>query len=750
MNILKESEILKCLFNQKAIHISYNLLFFYTAIYFFLSSLICESLTTAVEPISRYIRVSYQVPEDAPNEIIINCFWSPIGKNEWRTAKVYPYISETAQRFVREEEWEEWRRGQVKELCAQGLVRTIVFNPYPEAQSYGKVDIDFRVEIKSGEGVLIARQEGQIQVDNSDVIYIEDWREVFQKDFITTAQGEESRKWLFCSELEQNSVTFGNVLIGKKWREDLPLPQLSYPLNLKGWYAIYVCTPKNYGIKIRLSGDERSDFISSPRAFQEILWRWCKIDRQHLILQQTHSYQGYVESRLDYVKLVPLTEALIQQLEDQFGNPDKIVVAYFEPYSWAFFENIEHTLQHREPLVAYKDARVNILDIQLGRFGMKVVYESRVTDQLLYGTIGDPIGGVIPQTNNVGKMQQFTNTLESVLRYAHELGLIVHANFGATNCYPGTPLQSEVSKQHPEWIKNGLLRYDVPEVQAYILSLIKETLEIGADGVSIDFCRYPGGIDNPETCNQFLRNLKSLRFEFEQKRGGKHIPLLLRFPAIGVSHWEMFDYPTWVREELVDYLCPSNIQGRHMNFDVEPYLKVVQGTKCKLLPVVDGLSWGLDMPGPFLRRVKRLYEAGVDGIYIYQADSRLCINNFPDDRRWIRLISSSEAITNWWKNYEVKNNNYSRRIWLQPSEDGDLEYHSWERCRIWIEGVNPYEVKIYLDGQLINTYTQPPYILGGEDYTYDNLLSAGEHRLTIQARIDNNTLSQEFKIYGAN
>ncbi|MGC8847219.1 MAG: hypothetical protein ACP5QY_15375, partial [Candidatus Hydrogenedens sp.] len=115
------------------------------------------------------------------------------------------------------------------------------------------------------------------------------------------------------------------------------------------------------------------------------------MDRQHIVLKQTHYYTGYTESRIDYIKLVPLSTEQVQMLESQFGTPDKIVAGYFEPYSWAFFEDIQESLQHREPISTYKEARVNIVDIQVGRFGMKVVYESRLTDQFLYNTIGDPI-----------------------------------------------------------------------------------------------------------------------------------------------------------------------------------------------------------------------------------------------------------------------------------------------------------------------------------------------------------------------
>lgn len=709
-----------------------------------------RKMEVQVDPITRYIHITYQVPEDAPDEVIVFSSWSPLGKNDWRPAKVMPFISETALRLVSDEEWKDWFfQGRIKERRARGLKRTVIFNPYPEAQEQGKVAVDFRIQIQTHDGKVLSEQQCQVQADNSDVLYIEDWSQVMQKDAIALGKVEANeRKWAWRTDLDNFVVTFGNALVGERWRDDLPLPQLTYPLNLRGWYAIFVCTPKGYAIRARLTGDERTDVIWSPRPFQEVLWRWSRMDRQHLVLKQHHSYQGYVTSQVDHVKLVPLSDEQVQALESQFGEADKIVAGYFEPYSWAFHEDLQEGLQHREPLLAFADARVSIVDIQIGRFGAKVVYESRLTDQLIYETIGDSIAGIVPKTSNVGRMQQFTNTLQSESRYARDLGLKAHANFGATNCYPETPLQGEFSKQHPEWMRGGALRYEVAEVRQYILSLFREALEIGAEGISIDFCRYPEGIDKPETCNQFLRELKALREEFARLRGNP-IPLLVRFPAKGVRLWQNFDYLTWVREGLVDYLCPSNIQGRHMHFDVTPYVNAVKGTNVKLLPVVDGLSWGLEIPGLFLWRVRQLYDAGVDGVYIYQGDYRICTNNRPEDRRCVRILSSSQAIRDWWERYERMQPNLSKGIYLQPSEDGDFTYHRWERIRIWIEGVKMDGMEIYLDGKLINEYEQPPYIVGGEGYEFDNLLSPGKHTLLVRARDGEGWLEQNFIVHGA-
>ncbi|MBP6965294.1 MAG: hypothetical protein KBC96_12915 [Armatimonadetes bacterium] len=661
-----------------------------------------------LDPITRCFHISYKVPGDAPDEIAVRCSWSPSGRDDWRPARVKPLLSDTGYVLATDEDRAQWAEGSVTERRAGGLTRTVIFDPYPEAQENGRVDADFRIEIGTSD-----TQTVHLTADNSDVVYIEDWSKVLQQDAFSEG------KWQFD----------GNTLSGEAGTD---LPQLTYPLDLKGRYAVFV----EGSVGLRLTGDERTEYLSS--AHGEILWRWTRMDRRHLVLKQRQIYSGPADAHINYVKLVPLTDDLARELNHRYsGEHDRMVAAYFEPYSWAFNEDIHDTLQHREPLTAFKEAAVDLLDPQIGRFGAKVVYESRLTDQLLYGTIGDPIDGKVPETGNVGRMQQYTNALEAELKYARELGLGVHANFGATNCYPGTPLQGDFSKQHPEWVNGHALRYDIPDVRKYIISLFREAIEIGAPGISMDFCRYPEGIDKAETCTTFLRELR--------QAVGPKLPILIRFPATGVRLWERFDYRAWVREGLVDYLCPSTIQGRHNNFDIAPYVTAVKGTKCKLLPVVDAIGWGPTMPGPFLWRVKQLYDAGADGIYIYQADDPIVYA--PLNRRYVRIAGSTDALRRWWHTDELIRPECSKGIYITRPMRGEA-YSPWERLRVWLEGIPQGEVEMYLDGKLINRYEKPPYTLGTEDYDSDKLISPGEHTLRIRARDGDGWLEETFAIRG--
>lgn len=683
------------------------------------------------DPVTRYIHIKYMIPANAPDQVEVSCSWSPAGKNEWRPARITPLISETALTLASSADRDRWVNGLLTERRAAGLERTVVFNPYPEAQTNGWVDAEFKVEISTPKQEKLATEIIPIKANNTDVMYIDDWSKVLQKDLISNTPAD--GKWQATKE----------ALLGKAGVE---LSYLTYPLNLRGSYAIFVATDTKSGpIALRLTGDERTENVESNAYDRETLWRWTKMERQHLVIKQRHYFTGYCDSSLRYVKLVPLPKSVADNLNAKYeGKHDKILAAYFEPYSWSFYNNIKENYQHREPMSAYQEAGADIVDTQLARFGMKAVYETRKSDQLLYSTEGDPIADKVPVTDNVGRMQQYTNMYQSELKYATEMGFSLHANFGATACYPGSPLEGDFSRTHPEWRVDGSLRYDVPAVRSYMLSMYREALEIGAPGISLDFCRYPEGVDSAKTCTTFMRQLRKLADEYSKIRG-KHIPIMVRFPAAYTRKWDCFDYRAWTREGLVDYLCPSNIQGVYQLFDVSPYKDAIKGTKCKLLPVVDALEWGPIFPGQYVLRVKQLYDAGADGVYIYQADDPIVYH--PRNRKDLSLARSSEAINRWCRNDAEERKSHSKGIYITGPIDGK-GYNYWERMRIWIEGVKLGTVETYVDGKLITKVAGPPYILGYDGYESDKVVPKGEHTLLIRAQDGKGWIEQEFKIKG--
>ena len=240
--------------------------------------------------------------------------------------------------------------------------------------------------------------------------------------------------------------------------------------------------------------------------------------------------------------------------------------------------------------------------------------------------------------------------------------------------------------------------------------------------------------------------------EFSAKRG-KHVPILVQFPANGVlppeqfrrGSWDLFDYALWARRGWVDYLCPSNDDERHLHFDVQPYLEAVKGTKARLLPNVTAAA--LTRPGLWLWRIKQLYEAGTPGIYIYQSDQ--CVLGSDVDRRSARLVASSADLKHWWQEDARLRPQRSKGIYITRPSRPERGWRPRERVRVWLEGIEMGEVEIYLNSKLCNRHSGPPYLLGTEDRQSDGIIPSNRSsELRIRARDGNGWLEETFVIQG--
>ena len=182
-----------------------------------------------------------------------------------------------------------------------------------------------------------------------------------------------------------------------------------------------------------------------------------------------------------------------------------------------------------------------------------------------------------------------------------------------------------------------------------------------------------------------------------------------------------------------------------MHIDMAPYFAAVNGTACTLLPAMDALYWGLPFPGPFLWRANQLYDQGAAGIYVYQVDARVL--GRPEDRRAMMLLASSAAVQGWWEKDAVERPTRSKAIYLSAPEAFG-KYHSYERIRIWVDGVTMGPLEAYLDDQLVTQVDGPPYLVGTEDYASDGVIPAGPHTLRIRVKDGDGWLEQRFAITG--
>ena len=143
------------------------------------------NLHYSVDPVTRLVHVSYQIPKSAPDSITIDVKATEYGKNHWKPAHVQKLRSETAIGLCPGKDWDqELLQGKITERNAAGLQRTFIWSPYPEFEKDGHVNAILRVTLSYNK--IKITEKITVITDNSDVVYIENWDNVLQKKFCYT------------------------------------------------------------------------------------------------------------------------------------------------------------------------------------------------------------------------------------------------------------------------------------------------------------------------------------------------------------------------------------------------------------------------------------------------------------------------------------------------------------------------------------------------------------------------------------
>jgi len=318
------------------------------------------------------------------------------------------------------------------------------------------------------------------------------------------------------------------------------------------------------------------------------------------------------------------------------------------------------------------------LDAGIQRLYWRVTHTGPVS---WYSKIEDVYHGDIRtrRTKTVGAALERFDMLRLGVKYAHEVGLEIHPWFTVYDAaFHDLNLCSRLYREHPEYVwetrdgekKDEAFSLAFPEVRAYKLSLVKEIITYGVDGVLLDF-RRPYALDRTDSLGVSIYGYEKPAVEAYRNRYGvdprKIDNTSVAVDETGYSSWIRFraeyntqflrelrkyvdgldnrlevatliyetnnlaghliDWETWANEGLVDVLCPYD----------EGYADVARGykqhikDKCKLFVVQDilvhgaWLGWpvinGPDLawkPEFFLQRAKSALNSGADGIILGQ------------------------------------------------------------------------------------------------------------------------------------
>lgn len=156
---------------------------------------------------------------------------------------------------------------------------------------------------------------------------------------------------------------------------------------------------------------------------------------------------------------------------------------------------------------------------------------------------------------------------------------------------PSTPFHAA----HPEWQLAeypGAMDYQHAGVRDAVLGFIDEFLaRYNVDGLELDWMRWgpvfrpTEAAQNAPLLNDFIQAIRERLERAAAKRGHGRLWLGVRVPqtlpecrALG------FDVAAWIRSGQVDYVCPSDFFFTDFNTRTEDFVRLAEGTRCRIYP----------------------------------------------------------------------------------------------------------------------------------------------------------------------
>lgn len=429
-----------------------------------------------------------------------------------------------------------------------------------------------------------------------------------------------------------------------------------------------------------------------PRSIQEVYWKTADLTGQSLLFSplgepyNNHEWRGI--ANLSYVRLVPLSAQDRDAWRRLQPRDDTRCLAFnyctgnlsghidqgpgdYHPTSIDWF---------RDEIQPCLDSDVAILDLEVIR-GSYCTYHTRIGD----------VGGEDNTWHD-----EWIDPLAAFTQLAHDHGLRI---FGAMRmigaAYPATrePLgRASFYWAHPEWVKRdrqgvptGNLSLAYPGVRAYWLSLLREVLDYGVDGITVYLHRfYPFVLyEEPvvaefqsrfgkdprklpandrrwlEHCagyvTRFLRQVRALVDE----RPGRELAVVFNGGPSPYEHdpknWDPikcnYDVETWIREGLADYLWPTDFPPP---WRIERWRELAQG-RVRIWPDLTPALGPRSTPDPganFARQAQVYYQAGADGLCIWGAERQApCVSEWSVlcrlGHRELLDYLAQEAPSNW-------------------------------------------------------------------------------------------------------
>ncbi|MBI3941885.1 MAG: family 10 glycosylhydrolase [Chloroflexi bacterium] len=471
-------------------------------------------------------------------------------------------------------------------------------------------------------------------------------------------------------------------------------PAVTIPLGVQGWYAIHLgiwTHWMNSMVKVKLTKDACFTVISTPSpdwrsnyfaTIGEVFWVCADLTGQDLMISQMSTGLP-VRSGIAYLKLEALTADQVAEIQrDRSQAGTKRLVGYNDGWSFIYSRGPSTEQEIWEEIEPFRHTDFQKLLWGIGQ-GSATLYPSKVGEMMErlnrddFQRDGDRVAAESFRTFK----RKGIDPLKTAIDYAHSIGLELHGSYRVSGWYTPPPEDMEDSffQQHPEWrcldrdgVEITRMSYAFPGVQDYVISLFREVVELGADGISLAYVRsYPCvlyeapvvdgfiekyGVDprnlpeddprwlghKAEALTGFMRNLRRSMDETGQ-RLGRHIQLsAVVLNTLDFSLLNGMDVAAWTREGLVDFIMPDSSRGS-MPLDSSGYIDVCRGTKCKVYPEMMPRQMA---PAEYQQQALQAYGLGADGLSFWDIDSESRLG-LKDQWSMVRRLGHKEALGEW-------------------------------------------------------------------------------------------------------
>ncbi len=232
----------------------------------------------------------------------------------------------------------------------------------------------------------------------------------------------------------------------------------------------------------------------------------------------------------------------------------------------------------------------------------------------------------------VSMMDACITPLEVLIERTHRRGMEFIAKFRMNDRHGNGGQGARFILDNPAWQLQefpGGQDFSFEPVRDYVFSVADEVVErFDVDGLLFNYIRhghcFPTDVapKRQPIMTDFLRRIR----EMLDRRGAqqqKDLTLGVMIPQrLEESHNLGFDIPVWIREGLIDYICPCDFGYPDFNAPYEEFSQLTRGSDCLLYPTLSpmlcrGDAATLLRPENYRALAQNFYGAGADGVSVF-------------------------------------------------------------------------------------------------------------------------------------